>query len=331
MKRRSFLKAATASSVAGSFLLGCAEKEPALSNVATDVMPAKIARLGVGLFTIPLWLEQDFAGTLKKLADFGYKELEFYGPFPFSVKSAHDRWNEITPNLPFSGSGYFGLTAKEVREAMDANGLTSPSMHADLETLETNLDELAEAANILGQKYAGIAAIPDQLRTSLDDYKRMADRFNEIGRRMQAHGMQFLYHNHGYGLVELEGEIPMRVILERTDPSYVAMEMDVFWTVAGRADPVAYLNEYKGRYKLMHLKDMAELVHFSGDGGKPDEWIGLFPKMADAGAGVLDLHGILAAARTSGVDHYYLERDMAAEPDKTLKDSFDNLTALTFS
>lgn len=288
----------------------------------------KIQQFGVGLFTIPMWLEQDFAGTLAKLGEIGYKELEFYGPYPYSTQSAHDRWDEITPSLPFSGSGYFGHTPQEVRSMMDANGLSSPSMHTDLETLEQNLDALAEAAGIMGQRYAGIAAIPDELRQSLDDYKRMAERFNEIGQRMAAYDLKLMYHNHGYGLVEMEGKIPMQLILEETDPATVVMEMDVYWTIAGRADPIAYLKEYPGRFKLMHIKDMTEIVHFEGDGGKPEEWIALFPKMADAGAGVLDLKGILSTAAEVGVDHYYLERDMAADPENTLRTSISNLKAL---
>ena len=322
MQRRTFLKSTLASVASGGLLSACANESSEMSS------SSRIENFGVGLFTIPMWLEQDFAGTLAKLASIGYKELEFYGPYPFSVQSAHDGWNAITPNLPFSGSGYFGHSAGEVRALLDSHGLTAPSMHTDLDTLENNLDALIASADIMGHKYAGIAAIPDEERKSLDDYKRMADRFNEIGMRLKKAGMQFLYHNHGYGLAPLDGEIPLQLVLDRTEPEYVAMEMDIFWTIAGKADPVAYLNEYAGRYHLMHIKDMVEIAHFEGDGGKPDEWIGLFPKMADAGAGVLDLKSILRAAQASGVKHYYLERDMASDPENTLRNSIDQLKAL---
>lgn len=284
--------------------------------------------LGVGLFTIPLWMERDFEGSLKKLADIGYKELEFYGPYSFSTAAAHASWDAITPSLPFSGSGYFGKTPAEVRTLLDRYGLTAPAMHTDLDTLSSNLDALGEAAAIVGHKYAGIAAIPEELRTSLDDYKRVAAQFNRIGEKLKPYGITFMYHNHGYGLVETEGQIPMQIILDETDPAHVAMEMDIFWTIAGKADPIAYLEGYPGRYKLMHVKDMTERVSFAGTGGKPEEWIGLFGKMADAGAGVLDLKSIFAAAHQSGVDHFFLERDMAADPENTLESSFAHLKTL---
>ncbi|MEM8486194.1 MAG: sugar phosphate isomerase/epimerase [Bacteroidota bacterium] len=317
MKRRSFLKQVSAATAAGALVSAC--------QTPDEQQPIT---LGVGLFTLPLWMERDFEGTLKKLADIGYKELEFYGPYSFSTTSAHASWDAITPSLPFSGSGYFGKTPAEVRALLDAYGLAAPAMHTDLDTLSSNIDGLGEAAAVVGHKYAGIAAIPEELRTSLDDYKRIAERFNEIGMRLRPYGIKFLYHNHGYGLVETEGEIPMQLLLEETEPAYVAMEMDVFWTIAGKADPITYLEAYPGRYKLMHVKDMTERVVFAGDGGKPEEWIGLFDKMADAGAGVLDLKGILAAAKKSGVDHYFLERDMAPDPELTLQTSYNNLTAL---
>jgi len=200
-----------------------------------------------------------------------------------------------------------------------------------MKTLQTRLDDEAEAAHALGQRYAGIAAIRPEERKSLDDYKRIADEFNEIGARMAAVVLTFLYHNHGYGLVEMEGTIPFQLLLERTDPKLVALEMDVYWMTAGRADPVAYLDAYPGRFPLMHIKDMTEPVHFAGDGGDPSQWIELFPYMADAGSGVLDLVAILTQARKSSVEHFYLERDLASDADTTLEKSYQYLSSLAFA
>lgn len=325
MNRRRFLRTAAASAASGSLLMAC---ENPSSGAAVASKPVDLGRIGVGLFTIPFMLEQDFAGAIGTLAEIGYKEVEVFGPYPFSAQEAKDYWNALTDRLGFSGSGYFGHTPRDVRSILDEHGMTAPSMHVDIQTMETRLDELIEAAQILGHRYAGIAAIPEELRPDLDGYKRMADRFNEIGMRMSEAGMKALYHNHGYGLVEMEGEIPMQVILERTDPDYVAMEMDVYWTVAGRADPVAYLTEYPRHYKLMHVKDMSEVVHFEGSGSTAQEWMELFPYMSDAGSGVLDLTTILSTAKKNGVDHFFLERDLAAEPEATLQNSYSFLSAV---
>ena len=320
LNRRSFLK--TAAATTGGLATGCIHRAPARPNRAL------LDRIGLQLFTIPKLLEQDFAGAMAQLADIGYKEVELYGPYPFSAPSAHARWQAVTPALGFEGSGYFGLTARQVKDVLDRNGLSTPSMHIDLDTLQTRLDETAEAAHILGQRYAGISAIPDEMRRTLDDYKRVADTFNEIGARMAARGLRFLYHNHGYGLAEMEGQIPLRVLIERTDPNVVALELDLYWTTAGGADPVAYLEAYPGRYKLMHVKDMAEPVRFSGDGGDASQWIELFSYMTDAGRGVLDLPAILAKARQAGVEHFLVERDMAPNPTDALQQNYRYLAAL---
>ena len=287
-----------------------------------------IERVGVGLFTIPHLLDQDFSGAMKKLADIGYREVELFGPYDYSVPEVVASWQPIADSLGLSKSGYYGHSPQEVRAILDENGLSTPSMHTDLGTLQTRLNEVAEAANVLGHRYAGIAAIPPELRTSLDDYKRIADTFNEIGAAMREFDLRFMYHNHGYGLVEMDGEIPFKLILDRTDPESVVMEMDVFWTIAGRADPVEYFESYPGRFKLMHIKDMAELVLFEGDGGDPSQWIPLFSNMADAGSGVLDLESIIESATKAGVEHFYLERDLAPDAEHTLNASYQYLSAL---
>lgn len=323
MNRRDMIKSA-ATSLVGGLLAGTGPGR------VYSRQPSGLDRVGVGLFTMPYLLEQDFAAAMKKLGDIGYREVEFFGPYSYSVPEARAAWEPVAETLGLSQSGYFGHSPQQVREILDENGISSPSMHIDLKTLQTRLDEVAEAAHVLGQRYAGIPAIPAEERQSLDDYKRVADAFNEIGVRMGEVGLKFLYHNHGYGLVEMEGEVPFQVLLERTDPDVVALEMDIYWMTAGRADPVEYLKAYPGHFRLMHIKDMAELVHFAGDGGDPSQWIELFPHMTDAGSGVLDLAAILSQAQESGVEHYLLERDLAPDLDKTLADSYRYLASVEF-
>ena len=68
---------------------------------------------------------------------------------------------------------------QQVKKILDDNGLSSPSMHTGLATLHNRMDEMAEAAHILGQRYVILPSAVTQ--PDLDGYKRLADEFNELG------------------------------------------------------------------------------------------------------------------------------------------------------
>lgn len=287
-----------------------------------------LPKIGIQLFSLPKMLDQDFVGTVQFLQKMGYKELELFGPFPFSAAVAKENWEKITPMLGFKGSGYFGKTPKEIKQILSDHGMTSPSTHTDLDTLLTGMDKLGEAAQILGHEYVVLPAIPEDKRKTLDDYKRMADTFNKIGESAKKAGVKFGYHNHGYGLNTVDGQVPLQVLLDNTDPQLVFLEMDIYWTSAGGADPIAYLEKYGNRYRMLHLKDMKEKKRFSGDGSTAPQWFELFPYMTSAGDGVLGVKAIVEKANALGVKHFFVEQDLVAQPDIALKKSIDFLKSV---
>src|SRR6266478_536929 len=105
-KRRNFLKKCSALAI-GSLLFQRFNAQPAFFR------SEHLDTIGLQLFSIPKILEKDFAGTMKMIAQTGYKKIEFYGPYPFSAPEDIERWKSVTPSLGFSGSGYFGLTVKQ--------------------------------------------------------------------------------------------------------------------------------------------------------------------------------------------------------------------------
>jgi sugar phosphate isomerase/epimerase len=325
VSRRSFLAAAGAA--AAGLAVG---SRTAAASRSSAAIPDNIERFGVGLFTLPKSLEKDFDGTLAMIAGLGYKEVELFGPYPFSVPAAQEGWKQASKTLGFSGSGFFGKSARQVRASLDRNGLTSPSMHVDFDTLRDKLPQIGEAGHEIGWRYAGIASIPEDRRRTLDDYRKMADELNAIGARAKPMGFKVLYHNHGYGLQLLDGQIPTRVLFDHLDPSVVALEMDIFWTVAGGADPVELLDAYPRLYRLMHVKDMTKQGRFTR-GGDMQDIMGLFPLMTTAGAGVFDLPRILGHARRNGVEHFYVEQDLAADPPAQLGASIRYLRGMTLN
>lgn len=311
--RRNFLKQAAAAFGAGSIT------SPLLAGHYSG-KGRRISKIGVQLFSIPKLVEKDFAGAMKMLAGIGYKEIEFYGPYSFSADEDKTRWDSVAPSLGFSGSGFFGLTAKQVKSILDDNGLSAPSLHTGLFSLKEAMGPLAEAAHTVGAKYVVLPSAATH--ADLNGYKVQADEFNAIGAEASKLGIRFAYHNHGNGLKPLQGKVPFDLILERTDPKNVFFQMDIFWMTAGGVDVVDYLERYLGRFRLMHVKDMDQDVRFRGDGGDPQQWMELFPHLANAGSGVLDLEDILSQARRSGVEHFIVERDLAPDPEQDLRKSF---------
>ncbi len=318
MKRRRFVKNASVAATALSLFPGLA------SSCATK----SLNTIGVQLFSLPKLLEKDFNAGIKLIAEIGYKEIEMFGPFPFSVDTAKERWDSITPALGFSGSGYFGHTLQDIKTILEEHKVKVTSVHSDMETMQARMDEIGKAGDQLGFEYIGLPAIPEEKRKTLDDYKRVAEELNEIGEKAKKAGLKFAYHNHGYGLNEIDGQIPLKIIFDQTDPNLVFFEMDIYWTVAGGADPIDYLRSYPGRYHLMHIKDMKKKIRFSGDGSRPSQWIELFPYMTSAGEGVLDIPSIISVGQKNGVRHFYVEQDMVENPEVALEKSFDYLKTL---
>lgn len=275
-------------------------------------------------------LAADFEGTIALLAKMGYREIETFGPYAFSDPRQIASWKAITPSLGFSGSGFFGHTTKSAGAIFRRYGLRVPSLHTDLFSLQTRMPELAEAAYLLGASYVTLPSLPANMRKTLDDYRRAADVFNAIGKSALRSGVRFAYHNHGYGFTPIDGKVPLDVLIEATHPTQVFFELDTYWTVAGGADPKDYLRRYRGRYRMMHLKDMKGAHRFSGDGGGPQEWISLFPHMTPLGTGSLDIKGIVAEARKSGIEHFFVEQDHAEDVIAAIKSSAGYLRKIGF-
>ena len=299
---------------------------------AFDLMGTSLAdkkrNWGVQLFSIPQMIANDFTGTLKKLGELGYRELEFFGPYPFSAQATIDRWAGISQQLGITQNAFYGYPVSDVRKMLQDNNLTSPSVHLDIITMRTNMAAAMKELNTLGIRYCAIPALMEEPKNTADDYKRFADEFNSFGKQMSDYGITFVYHNHGYEHVPKDGQIPMDILLQNTDPDNVKFELDIFWMQAAGASPIDYLKKYTERFGLMHVKDASEQVRFSGDGDTPDQWMAVFPKMADPGTGVFDIKGIITSAVEAGTEHFFLERDLSPTPDATLKNSIQYFSGL---
>jgi len=140
-----------------------------LAGASPEQHPSTLKNIGVQLFSLPSSLENDFKGTISLLANMGFREIELFGPYPYSAKSAKQRWKTLMPKLGFSGSGYFGHTEEDIKNICKESGLTIPSVHTDLDTLQHKMKDLGRAGEHLGFHYVVLPAIPGEYRKTLED------------------------------------------------------------------------------------------------------------------------------------------------------------------
>ncbi len=199
-------------------------------------------------------------------------------------------------------SNLFGKTAAELRALLDARGMNCSSFGVSYADAQNKTAEVGQNAKTLGASYVRVAWIMDKPPFTLADAQKAVETFNRVGKQLKDEfGLTFCYHNHGYEFEKHEQGTLFDYIVQHTNPQYVSFELDILWTVFPGQDPVALLNKYPKRFKLMHLKDLRKGIVGNLSGGTPVE------NDVALGTGQINLPGVLKAARKAGVQHYYIE------------------------
>ncbi|HEX3600988.1 MAG TPA: sugar phosphate isomerase/epimerase [Lacipirellulaceae bacterium] len=248
------------------------------SAVAADagIGPSFKGPIGLQLYSLREQFGKDVPGTLDKVRDMGFKNVEL--------------------------AGTYNLTPEEFKHELDARGLTAVSGHFPFERFRDDVEGIAAEAKTLGLKYAGCAWIAHSGPFDEKKCREAIKVFNDAGTALAKHGVKFFYHTHGYEFQPYGSETLFDLLMKETKPGVVNYEMDVFWVVHGGQDPVALFKKYGDRFALVHLKDMKQ--------GTP---VGLLTGSSDVkndvalGTGRIDYPRILPAAQKAGVKWYFIE------------------------
>jgi len=244
--------------------------------------------LGVQLYSFRDAFKTDVPGTLTRIRALGFRDVEL--------------------------AGTYGMTAPQFRAALDRVGLRATSMHVGYEQLRDSTAAMLAQAKALGVRYVGTAWIPHSGAFTADAARKTAADFNRIGKAARAQGLQFFYHIHGYEFQPgADGVLPMDVLMKETDPDAVKYEMDVFWITRPGADPVAWLEKYPTRWRLLHLKDMKRGTATNVQTGSAPADSTEVP----VGTGLIDYRAVLRTAKRLGIDRYFLE-DETRDPFATV-------------
>lgn len=295
MNRKTFLFQSTALA-AGAMLFPTACVSDSKSRSGINIAP------GLQVYTIREALAEDFKGSMQRLADLGYKNIELFA---------------------YRDGRYFGNTISETKALMSDLGLQVKSSHVStgwtspevVGTMTNNWEQTVQDAAELGQDYIVLAYLTEAERETMDDYKKVAELLNSCGETAKKAGLQMAYHNHAFEFEAIDGEVPYDLLLSECDEELVKFEMDLYWTKRAGVDPINYFEKHSGRFPLWHVKDMAA---------------GEEQFFAAVGEGVIDWKNMFGYAETAGLDYYFVEQDAtkSGKPFEEIEKSITYLKAL---
>lgn len=293
MDRRHFLRTTTSAALA----FGFADRAAA----ALEAENVYRKNIGIQLYTLRNQIGKDAAGTLKQVAEAGYKQVELYG----------------FPNVDAM-----------VKGAKDA-GLAIHSAHFDWECVVSPKDaamsdfaKLLEKAKEIGLSHLVIPYLADRDRKKLDDYKRVAANANQAAAMAKKAEIQLAYHNHNFEFEPKEGGKTGYDVFVSDFSEDMMFEIDVFWVKAAGVDPVELIKNLKGRVSQLHLKDLKEGLALPTFGGLPED---AFQELGD---GIIPMEPILVAAKDAGVVHCHVEQDQSPDAIASIRQSLKHLGTL---
>jgi sugar phosphate isomerase/epimerase len=265
---------------------------------------------GIQLFTFFDVIDTDVDGTLKRIAEIGYVEIES----AFSKKG-----------------GYYGYTAKQFAGLLKSLNLFWRSHHVlgapfklppgmkmpvgvdgkpisigNVRNLRDNMQELVDEAAEGGVQWLVCANTPIN---SMDDIKSSVKVLNKTDEACKKAGLGFAFHNHDAEFRVVEGNIPYTIFLEQTP---VKMELDLAWATKGGQDPVELFKQNPGRFPLWHVKDLDAS----------------FQNILPVGSGTIDFKRIFEASQTAGLQYYFVEHDLPKDPWGSIEKSIVELKQL---
>ena len=329
--RRAFLT--RLAGVGGAALVG-ARAVPAWAESLGDGSLAAAWRdqIGLQLYTVRDRFPTDYAGTLQAVAKIGYKQVQptmsYGGKSPAEVKAILDAAGLTAPTTHVSPpmgpdferrlDEYASIGHRYTTVRIDTEGRGGGAGGQRPAAAPTGAGGAPPAAAgagvppVAGGAAAGApraprAAPPPQ---TLDGVKRTADALNQAGRITQKHGLKVIVHNHTIEFAPLadSSQRPYDVFLAETDPSLVAMELDIGWASVAGVKALDLFRQAPGRFEVWHVKDITGLAALEG---KTQAERQRAAQIVPVGQGEVDYKPIFAQAEAAGLKHFYVEQDTA--------------------
>jgi sugar phosphate isomerase/epimerase len=218
---------------------------------------AKKVPIALQLYTIGADLRRDMAGSLQRVAQLGYKGVEF--------------------------AGFNNVAAEDIRKMLDDNGLQCVGCHTALNTLQgQEFDKTVEFNKTIGNPRLIVPSLSSNYTSSRKDIEDAADTFTEIAAKLEPMGMRTGFHCHPGEFRQVEGATVWDIFFTRANRE-VIMQCDLGHMGTAGADQVAYLNKYPGRAATVHVKP-AHAAPLLGDAADTNKWPDIFKACESVGA-----------------------------------------------
>ena len=205
--------------------------------------------------------------------------------------------------------GPFYENVPETIGLLRKHGLSAKSGHFSLARAEGEPDRVVEIAQALGIDIVVVPYIlPGERPTGVGGWASLGKRLKAISDRLGPHGLRVAWHNHDFEFAALEdGSRPIEHVLGDS----LLWEADLAWIVKGGAEPASWLERYRGRVPLVHVKDIAP----AGEKSDEDGW-------ADVGTGTLSWADLWHRGVAAGAEAMIAEHDNPSDFDRFARTSF---------
>ncbi len=246
---------------------------------------------------------------------------------------------EKLKNLGFEGIeflGFFGKTPKELHEKLKQLRLEAVGNHVDYYEFVENIDSTIAIHKEIGCRYITINGLPKEKFNDNDLVSQYFEDVNEIGKRCRENGITLLYHNHDRELTyKTEDKYFLEVILDHIPAENLSFEPDLGWMAIGGAKPEYFLDKYKERCPIIHLKDfyaedITKIGNVSELNSEKGDQAHSFFEFRPVGYGVANIPALMKQITACSPEWVLADHDLAYDRDSyfDLKISLEYIKSL---
>ena len=179
--------------------------------------------IGAQFYTIRDYCKNldDFAESIKKVADIGYKYVQISGTCAFEPQ-----W---------------------LKEQLDKNGLQCVLTHTPADKLLGETKQVVLDHDTLGCKYVGLGHFGFDETNENCTLEAFTNKYKPVVTTLKENGKYFMYHNHDGEFRKIGNKLILEHLKDLFTPDEMGFTLDTYWVQAGGGDPAQWIKKLSGR------------------------------------------------------------------------------------